>query len=77
MRKTSNSPLILILFVLPNNSQAWVRGSDTELIAQKCAYWYYPDSNFETPNAVTQRIEISKDQRLSGEVLDELFDNYS
>ena len=78
VRKNSKSPLILILFVLPSDKNNWLTITDNELIASKCAYWFFPDNiDLSTPNTATKRIEISKNNIISSETLNYLFENYS
>ena len=77
-RKHSKNPLILILFVLPSDKNNWLHISDNELIAKKCAYWFFPeDTDSLTPNTAQKRITISKDNLISNEALNYLFENYS
>lgn len=77
-RKKSRTPLILILFILPSEKSKWIQITDKELVAKKCAYWFLPEGiSVETTNVAKKRIEISKDNLISGEVLNQLFDNYS
>jgi len=77
-RKSSKNPLILILFVLPPDRTNWLNISDNELIAKKCAYWFFPDNtDLLTSNADKKRISISKKNIISNEALNYLFENYS
>lgn len=77
-RKTSKNPLILILFVLPPDRNNWLNISDNELIAKKCAYWFFPDNtDLLTTNTDKKRISISKNNFISNEALNYLFENYS
>ncbi len=77
-RKKTKCPLILILFVLPSDKSNWLNISDNELITRKCAYWYFPDkAELLTPNFATKRISISKNNFISNDTLNQLFDNYS
>jgi len=78
MRKESKCPLILILFVLPSDKINWLKITDNELIAKKCAYWYFPEeTEVITTNSTTKRISINKNNFISNETLNQLFDNYS
>jgi len=77
-RKNTKSPLILILFVLPADKTNWLNISDNELISRKCAYWFFPDkTELLTSNTSTKRILIDKNNFISNETLNQLFDNYS
>lgn len=71
-------PLLLILFVLPIEKNDWLKVSDTELIAKKCAYWYFPEkTDIATNNLATKRISISKNNLISNDTLIHLFENFS
>jgi len=77
-RKKSKTPLILILFILPSDKNEWLKISDNELIARKCAYWYFPEeAEIMTSNTATKRISINKKNLISNETLNHLFENYS
>jgi len=77
-RKNTKSPLILIVFVLPENKDEWLHLSDRELIVKKCAYWYIPEENDLTNNTSNIRININKNEQLiEKETLNQLFKNYS
>ena len=77
-RKHTKNPLILILFVLPIDKENWLKISDDELIAKKCAYWFYPkNTELLTENTGKKRIAISKNNFISNETLNHLFENYS
>ncbi|KHD05213.1 hypothetical protein PN36_14240 [Candidatus Thiomargarita nelsonii] len=56
-------PLILILFIFPNNSEKWLQVTSEYLTLSKCAYWYYPDEKmgleYVNPKS-TKRVEIPK-----------------
>ena len=72
-RKDYAYPLILILFVLPNNNEEWINISDQELIVKKCAYWYFPNDNVEqTNNLSKKRIEIDKKNLVDYNTFNEL-----
>jgi hypothetical protein len=77
-RKDKGRPLILILFILPIDKSEWLNISDNELIARKCAYWYFPNrSEQKTVNTTKKRIEISKNNIITNETLNQLFENFS
>ena len=49
-----------------------------ELITKKCAYWFFPEGiDSLTPNTDKKRIAISKNNFISNETLNYLFENYS
>ncbi len=77
-RKNTKCPLILILFVLPSDKSNWLNISDNELIAKKCAYWYFPEeTEATTSNSTTKRITINKNNFITNDTLNQLFNNYS
>lgn len=77
-RKHTKNPLILILFVLPSDKDNWLNISDDELIAKKCAYWFFPENTeLLTLNKDKRRIAISKNNFFSNETLNKLFESYS
>ena len=77
-RKNTKSPLILVVFVLPENKEDWVNLSDKELIVKKCAYWFIPAENDSTKNISSIRIIINKNEQLIQiETLNKLFKKYS
>lgn len=60
-RKNEDStPLVFILFILPQRESQWVKILQDKLVISKNAYWYYPSEN-ETEqvlNTRTKRIKI-------------------
>lgn len=77
-RKNTKNPLILILFVLPHDKVNWLNISDEQLIAKKCAYWFYPENTeILTENTGKKRITISKTNFISNDTLNILFERYS
>jgi hypothetical protein len=77
LRKESKSPLILIVFILPNEKYDWLKITDNELISKKCAYWYFPKENAFTQNISSIRVRIEKKNVINNETLKYLFENYS
>ena len=76
-RKNSIYPLFLILFILPSESTEWLKLSEKELIAKKCAYWYVPEQNeIFTTNTSKKRITISKNNIFTLDTLKQLIENY-
>lgn len=59
------TPLILILFVLPNERNEWVKISDDDISLKKHAYWFHPDNeSVESSNTTKQRIKIPEENKL-------------
>lgn len=77
-RRNSKTPLILVLFILPTNNVEWLSVSENELVAKKCAYWYLPETGaLRTPNTGTKRVEISKNNLITSNNLNSLFEEYA
>jgi hypothetical protein len=76
--KTQKSQLILVVFVLPENKNEWLKMSDKELLIKKCAYWFIPEDNNFTKNTSSIRINIDiKAQLIQKDTLNQLFEQYS
>jgi hypothetical protein len=77
-RKIScNNPLILILFILPENRVNWLNISNEELILRKCAYWYIPDEKAEmTQNSSSKTIEIDLNNLINIENFKSIFNKF-
>jgi hypothetical protein len=60
------TPLILILFILPEEEKAWVRVLQDKLILSKNAYWFYPSITEikEVTNESSKTITIPLAQKL-------------
>lgn len=77
-RMETRYPLILILFVLPTQISDWINISDHELIARKCAYWFFPEEVEQlTTNATRKRIKINKENILNDDTIPYLFERYA
>jgi len=64
-RNNGVAPLILILFILPNNRNSWVEINYDEIKLRKHAYWFTPSIGaLPTDNGSRIRIEIPKGNRL-------------
>ena len=59
-KQIGSTPLILILFILPEDENEWVKVLQDELILSKNAYWYYPtdDENEEVINTSSKTTYI-------------------
>lgn len=51
-------PRVLILYLMPPDSDQWLSHSVDELILRKCAYWVSLMSMPRSPNSSTQRVEV-------------------
>jgi len=77
VRINDNRPLILILFLLPNEYQDWTILNEEQLVLKKCAYYYLPAEDAErTDNQVTQRIRINVENIVTIDTLNELMERY-
>jgi hypothetical protein len=57
----SYQPIILILFVLPENKDEWVIVKNNEMIVRKCAYWFKIDKKAKaTDNNSAKTIAIPR-----------------
>ncbi len=75
--KDTANPLILLLFVLPEDKNRWIELSKEELITRKCAYWFMPSETAEKTNNNSKiRIEIDKSNLVDLETIDLLFKKY-
>lgn len=60
-QNNGTAPLVLILFVLPNDQNTWVDIDHTEIRLRKHAYWFVPPAgSVPTNNEHRIRIEIPK-----------------
>lgn len=54
-------PLILVLLVLPDDQNEWLRIEPGELLLRRTAYWYYPEAGLDyTENTSKVRITIPR-----------------
>ena len=71
------TPLILILFVLPDDNNHWVELAATELRLRRQAYWFRPaPGSAMTNNSSTIRISIPKTNILSIDCFDTLHSQF-
>lgn len=69
--RAATTPVILILMVLPEAESEWLSLSEEELVLRRCCYWIYL-SGERSKNARTQRIEISRQNFLTPNILNEV-----
>ncbi len=78
IRRKTKKPLILILFIFPEDKNEWINITDNELIAKKCAYWFFPkDNENQTDNISTRQIAIDKNNLITKDTLNFLFEQFS
>ena len=69
--RAATTQVILILMVLPEAESEWLSFSEEELVLRRCCYWLYL-SGERSNNARTQRIEISRQNFLTPNILNEV-----
>lgn len=63
-REESTIPLILIVFILPQNTEEWVTVSESNLLIQKNAYWFRPRAGTQIPTkGKNSKVKISIPKR--------------
>ncbi len=73
-----NKPLILFIFILPNDKKNWLKLNDESLLIKKTGYWFVPNSNeVETKNSGSKRITINKANKFTTETFNQLMEIYS
>lgn len=76
-RRNLNKPLLLFVFILPEDKEYWVQVSENELVVKKCVYWYFPaEDETLTDNTGTKRIFIQKENLITIDSLSALFENF-
>jgi hypothetical protein len=79
IKENSYIPLILILFIFPNNPENWLQVTKEHLILSKCAYWYYPEEKtgleYINPKS-TKRIEIPKSNLILMDFFPYIFNHF-
>lgn len=70
-------PLILILFIFPDNDTNWISLSNNELILRKCAYWYtMPPGLSESDNSTGQTIYVPESNVIGSTFFDDIFRHF-
>jgi hypothetical protein len=70
-------PLVLIVFVLPIDTQEWVNVGDAALLLKKYAFWYYPEDDIElTGNVSTKRIFMPNNNKLDIDFFNCIFQRF-
>jgi hypothetical protein len=76
--KTHTIPLILALFVLPDDTTQWLSLADSELTLRRCGYVWRPStSDLETPNQSSKTISIPLGSRVDEATFRNLFEEYT
>ena len=72
-RRDGYIPLILVLFVLPDDQSTWLGIEDSELTLRRCGYIWRPSpTDVEVSNTSTKRISIPISGRLASETFEAL-----
>jgi hypothetical protein len=67
-------PLILAVFVMPENKNNWIDLTPEELIIRKCAFWYQiPPGQTHSTNKTSVTIDIPKINRIDLDFYDNQF----
>lgn len=72
IKTNTGMPRILILYILPRNSE-WVSITDTESVSYKGAWWVSLKDLPNSDNETTVRIRIPIEQQLTPKIISELF----
>lgn len=76
-RRGGHIPLVLVLFVLPDDPDRWLGVADSELTLRRCGYLWRPSaSEAEVKNTRTKRIAIPLGNRLHRGSFAELREEY-
>ncbi|MBJ6117814.1 DUF4365 domain-containing protein [Pontibacter sp. BT310] len=67
-------PLYLVVFILPQERETWLKLTSEELVIKKCAYWYQIQSDAElSSNTSTVTIAVPKTNIVCTNFYDTLF----
>ena len=73
-REAGPSPLVLALFVLPDDSNEWLALEESAVTLRRCGYlWRGNGTGALSENAYTQRIRVPLESRITVSTLHELF----
>ncbi|EKJ86117.1 uncharacterized protein DUF4365 [Leptospira meyeri] len=73
-RQNSKKPLILFLFVLPNEEKEWISLNKEDLMIRKNCYFFIPNNIPINTCKYNKTIEISTSNRLISNTIKNLFD---
>jgi hypothetical protein len=80
VRRVSGShtiPLVLALFVLPDETTDWLSIADAELVIRRCAFLWRPEQGTaQSTNQHTHRVRIPIANRVGPETFSALFQEY-
>lgn len=69
-------PLILAVFVMPENNDEWLSLNEEELILRKCAFFYQiPTDAIPSENTQTIAIEIPKENKIGLDFYNNIFNS--
>jgi hypothetical protein len=72
-----SAPRMLVVLLLPDNAEDWLRHSEDGLLAQRCAYWVSLRGAPDSENAESQTVYVPRRQLLSPESLTGLMTRFS
>lgn len=70
---SDDAPRILILYVMPNEREAWISQSENELCLRKCAYWASLMGRLPSRSRYTQRVDVPLTNIFSSDGLSDMF----
>lgn len=74
-RRDDVTPLFLVLFILPTDSNVWLNVEAERLILRGCAYFYRPDNlDLPTQNIQTRRITLPDANLIGSSFVRDRFD---
>ena len=76
LRRKSIVPLILVLFLLPEEKSEWIDVKDNEIALRKFGFWYVPDSNELSDNKSNVTIKIPLTNKIDKNTIAMLFNRY-
>jgi hypothetical protein len=72
-----SAPRLLVVLLLPEDANEWLRHSEDGLLAKRCAYWVSLRGAPESDNEVNQTVYVPKTQVLSPQSLTALMTQFS
>jgi hypothetical protein len=70
-KQQGGTPIVLIVLVLPSETDDWLVHSEDQLLIKQCCYWCVVDG-VATANKNTVRIRIPRSQQLTPEAVNDL-----
>lgn len=77
LRGRTRTPHILVVVLLPEDSQAWLEQTPEQLIMRRCAYWVHLLGQPEIPSGGSTVVDVPKSQLFSPDALLSLLERVS